>query len=145
MLFRDRRAEMVLRIAYKTCSRKFKVSLTVLIDRGHAELVGSGTKLPASSGGEEMHLSNGFRSPYRNALADWLVSFSTASSRGSARDAVAGSSAPQAAVEWGSYDTKKACEQDRTNYLTDPVVGARMKAAKCVRMRLPHPSAKGEL
>jgi len=30
-------------------------------------------------------------------------------------DAVAGS-AIQQSFEWGSYDTKKACEQDRTNY-----------------------------
>jgi hypothetical protein len=51
-------------------------------------------------------------------------------------DAVAGS-APQPAVEWGSYDTRRACEQDRTNYFTDPVIGARMKAAKCIRMRRP--------
>jgi hypothetical protein len=59
-------------------------------------------------------------------------------------DAVAGS--VQQSFEWGSYDTKKACEQDRTNYLNDPVIGARMKAAKCVKTRkLPHPSSKDEL
>jgi hypothetical protein len=53
-------------------------------------------------------------------------------------------SASQPTMEWGSYDSKKACEQDRTNYLTDPVVGARMKAGKCVKIRLPHPSVKDE-
>jgi hypothetical protein len=60
-------------------------------------------------------------------------------------DAVAGS-AVQQSFEWGSYDTKKACEQDRTNYFNDPVIGARMKAAKCVKThKLPHPSADDEL
>jgi hypothetical protein len=60
-------------------------------------------------------------------------------SQGEHGDAVAGSIF-QPSFEWGSYDTKKACEQDRTKYLDDRVVGARMKAAGCVMTRaLPHP------
>jgi hypothetical protein len=54
-------------------------------------------------------------------------------------DAVAGSTSQQPSFEWGSYDTKKACEQDRTKYLDDRVVGARMKGADCVKTRTPHP------
>jgi hypothetical protein len=62
------------------------------------------------------------------------------------RDAVEGSSISQPAMEWGPYDTKKACEQDRTKYLSDPVIGARMKDAKCIETReLPRPSAENEL
>jgi hypothetical protein len=62
-------------------------------------------------------------------------------------EAIAGS-ALQQPFEWGSYDTMKACEQDHTNYLNNPVIGARtrMKDAKCVKThKLPHPSAKDEL
>ena len=53
-------------------------------------------------------------------------------------DAVAGSRSQQPSFEWGSYDTKKACERDRTDYLSDPGFGMRMKAAVCVKMLDPH-------
>jgi hypothetical protein len=33
---------------------------------------------------------------------------------------------------WGSYKTREACEQDRQSLVDDPVVGERMKAAKCL-------------
>jgi hypothetical protein len=61
-------------------------------------------------------------------------------------DALADSSVMRPAVEWGSYDSKKECEQDRAKYSSDPVVGERMQAAKCMKFpSLPKPSAKDEL
>jgi hypothetical protein len=39
---------------------------------------------------------------------------------------------PTASV-WGLYKTSDACEQERRSLFDDPVVGPRMKAAKCVR------------
>jgi hypothetical protein len=75
------------------------------------------------------------------SLIGWSL-FLPPQTEGQPGDAVAGSSAPPSAVEWGSYDTKKACEQDRTKYLNDPVIGVRMKAAVCVKTRDPHPRLK---
>jgi hypothetical protein len=53
-------------------------------------------------------------------------------------DAVAGSTPQGRPFEWGSYDTKKACEEDRTRYLDDRVIGARMRGAGCVMTGKPH-------
>ena len=33
---------------------------------------------------------------------------------------------------WGSYKTREACELERQSLVDDPVVGERMKAAKCL-------------
>jgi hypothetical protein len=35
------------------------------------------------------------------------------------------SSVSQPSMEWGPYNTKNACEQDGTKYLSDQVIGAR--------------------
>ena len=58
----------------------------------------------------------------RQAFLLLLISWSLilpARMAGEDGDAVAASSASQPSMEWGSYDTKKACEQDRTKYLSD--------------------------
>jgi hypothetical protein len=52
--------------------------------------------------------------------------------QGEPGDAVAGQTPQERSFEWGSYDTKKACEHDRTKYLDDRIIGARMRAAGCV-------------
>jgi hypothetical protein len=61
--------------------------------------------------------------------------------KGERGEVVAGS-AVQQSFEWGSYDTKRACERDRTDYFSDPGFGTRMKAAACVKTRDPHPRLK---
>jgi hypothetical protein len=75
-----------------------------------------------------------------------LISWSLilpAQNPGEQGDIIAGATSQQPpSFEWGSYDSKKACEQDRSDYLRDPSVGARMKVAACVKMREPHPRLK---
>jgi hypothetical protein len=34
---------------------------------------------------------------------------------------------------WGTYSTQQLCIQEQARFADDPVVGARMKAGKCVR------------
>jgi hypothetical protein len=34
---------------------------------------------------------------------------------------------------WGLYNTREACEQDRQSMLSDPVLGVRIKEAKCAQ------------
>jgi hypothetical protein len=34
---------------------------------------------------------------------------------------------------WGYYNTREECEQDRLSMLNDPVIGERMKEAKCAQ------------
>ena len=62
------------------------------------------------------------------AIAGWYLMLpATAPQSGSAN----ADPYPIASI-WGSYKTREQCELERQNLITDPVVGARMEAAKCL-------------
>ena len=70
-----------------------------------------------------------FRHVAAFAIVGWYIMLpATTSTPGSAN----ASPVPSFST-WGLYATREACEQDRQSMLTDPVLGERMKEAKCAQ------------
>ena len=70
-----------------------------------------------------------FRHVAALALVGWYIMLpATTSTPGTAN----ASPAPSVSI-WGYYKTREECEQDRHSMLNDPVLGERMKEAKCAQ------------
>jgi len=64
------------------------------------------------------------------AMSWYLLVPTTAPTSGEANAAPS----PTASI-WNTYKSHAACEADRQSLLDDPVIGARMVAAKCLQTR----------
>jgi len=70
-----------------------------------------------------------FRHVAAFAMVGWYIMLpATISTPG-----LANASPVQSFSTWGLYNTREACEQDRQSMLSDPVLGERMKEAKCAQ------------
>jgi hypothetical protein len=63
------------------------------------------------------------------ALVGWYLMLPATTSTPKAANA---SPVPSVSI-WDYYNTREACEQDRISMLNDPVIGERMKEAKCAQ------------
>ncbi len=62
------------------------------------------------------------------ALMGWQLMIPTSAPQSGAANA---ESTPVVSI-WGTYTSQQQCVQEQARFADDPVVGARMKAAKCV-------------